>query len=355
MPWELPIQGSAIWPLSWLLAAVFSALACTAWRPLARYFGFLDYPSERSLHAEPMVRAGGLPMALALALTLLLIPSSFVGSPVLALALGLAAGLMVIATWDDRRPLPVGPRLSLYLLLCAAMVFSLRDTPEATRLLGDAPGWMLFWGVLFTLGLAWMTNLYNFMDGADGLAGGQGLIGFAAIAALALIQDAPQIALASLAISGVCAGFLCWNFPPARLFLGDAGAIPLGFLAGAFALMLFLETGLAPWLALLPFAPFWLDASVTLLRRILNREAFWRPHRSHFYQRLVRSGVGHRGTALVFYALMVLCGGLALLGAGLASVLPSVLPGLGVSAVALVILVATGFWIDGHFQQAQRH
>jgi len=323
------------WFLPWMAAAVLSAVACALWRAPAHRLGFLDYPGERSLHSEAKLRAGGLPMALAVLLCLLIWQWWMPGliTMPLTLALAFAGILALVATVDDRWPMPIGPRLSIYLLFCFIIVLALRgDLP--------APGLWL-WLPLFTLGLAWMTNLYNFMDGSDGLAGVQGVIGFATLAGLAVLNWMPGLALACLIISGACAGFLVWNRPPARLFMGDAGSIPLGFLAGSLGLILYLEAGVAPWLVLLPFAPFWLDASVTLLRRMVKGEAFWRPHRSHYYQRLVQSGFGHAGTLAVYALLMLLCSAAALM----ASQWSGWLPGLLLSLATLSALLMVGAWI----------
>lgn len=167
------------------------------------------------------------------------------------------------------------------------------------------------------LAIVWMTNLYNFMDGADGLAGGMSVVGFGTYAAAVAMQvnaDSP-LGLLVAALTGASAGFLMFNFPPAKVFLGDAGAIPLGFLAIALGIhgnML----GLWPWwFVVLVFSPFIVDASVTLLRRTLQGNKPWIAHRDHYYQRLVLSGWSHRKTALVYYALMLAAAASALLAA----------------------------------------
>ena len=295
----------------WCGTAALAAVACWLWRPLARRMGFIDAPSHRSLHETPMVRSGGVVMVLAVAVGLAV--HGDVGNGSLMLALALAAGLALVSALDDRKPLPVLPRLGSHLLACILFVLLALSPP-------DWPLPVLAAAAIFAiLALAWMTNLYNFMDGSDGLAGGQGAIGFAALGLLALIAQAPQVAVIAFAVSGACAGFLVWNFPPARLFLGDAGAIPLGFLAGALSFWLLLETRLTVWLLLLPFAPFWMDASYTLLRRMWQGARFWQPHKEHAYQHLVQTGFGHRGTALAAYGLMLGCGLVALAGATLSA------------------------------------
>jgi UDP-N-acetylmuramyl pentapeptide phosphotransferase/UDP-N-acetylglucosamine-1-phosphate transferase len=116
----------------------------------------------------------------------------------------------------------------------------------------------------------------------------------------------------AFALSGAALGFLLFNFDPARVFLGDAGSIPLGFLAGGLGLLGVVKGVWPWWFPLLAFSPFVVDATATLLRRMARREKFWTAHREHYYQRLVRMGWSHRRLALVEYTLMAACGASAL-------------------------------------------
>ncbi len=159
--------------------------------------------------------------------------------------------------------------------------------------------------LLGTLAVVWMTNLYNFMDGADGLAGGMAAIGFGALALAALLGGAPELAAFCAAIAAVALAFLRFNFPPAQIFMGDTGSIPLGFLAATLGIF-GMQQNLWPWpFPLLVFLPFIADASVTLFRRALRGEKIWQAHRSHYYQRVVLLGASHRQLALVAYVLML--------------------------------------------------
>jgi UDP-N-acetylmuramyl pentapeptide phosphotransferase/UDP-N-acetylglucosamine-1-phosphate transferase len=156
-----------------------------------------------------------------------------------------------------------------------------------------------------------MTNLYNFMDGANGLAGGMAVIGFGALSAAAWLGDAPGLAAFCAAIAAAALAFLRFNFPSARLFMGDAGSIPLGFFAATLGISGAMR-GAWPWLfPLLVFSPFIVDASVTLARRALRGEKIWQAHRSHYYQRVVLLGATHRQLALGAYALMLVMAALA--------------------------------------------
>jgi len=164
-----------------------------------------------------------------------------------------------------------------------------------------------------TLAIVWSTNLYNFMDGADGLAGGMGVIGFGAMAWAAADAGQGGLAMGCAALASACAGFLVHNAPPARVFMGDCGAIPLGFLAGALGLHGTLAGAWPAWFVPLAFSPFVVDATVTLAVRVARREPFWRAHRSHGYQRLVLSGWSKTRLAVVAWGLMAAAAASALL------------------------------------------
>ena len=247
---------------------------------------FLDHPNQRSLHASPVPRTGGLGVVPALSVGMLI-----AGSDTLLVAL--AVGLMLLSVLDDWKPLPASWRLLGH--FSAAAAFVLVCFPGA--------GWIEL--TLLALGVAWMTNLYNFMDGADGLAGGMAVVGFCAYAAAAGLAGNAMLAVMSLCVAAAAAAFLMFNFPPARIFMGDSGSIPLGFLAAALGLQGWRVGSWPLWFPLVVFAPFVVDASVTLARRALRRERFWQAHRSHYYQRLVLSGWSHRQTALAEYGLML--------------------------------------------------
>jgi UDP-N-acetylmuramyl pentapeptide phosphotransferase/UDP-N-acetylglucosamine-1-phosphate transferase len=183
-----------------------------------------------------------------------------------------------------------------------------------------------------------MANLYNFMDGSDGLAGGMALIGFSIYGAAAWLAGSAEFALVNFSIAAAAAAFLVFNFHPARIFLGDAGAVPLGFLAAALGMIGWLQHDWTWWFPVLVFSPFIVDASVTLARRLLRREKVWQAHRDHYYQRLVQLGWGHAKTAISEYALMLASGLLALAALALPAGLQAVL--LAVAAAAYLALIA---------------
>lgn len=302
-------------PILIVIAAIpCCALLCVWLAGPHSFLKLLDVPNERSLHAHPVARTGGVGIGLTLALGWLLLAAT--GAPLLPGWLWFVAGYGLVATIslaDDYRHVAAGLRLSLHLgasllpSICGFWLHAL-SFPGFTIPL-PAPVGIL----LTTLFCGWMINLYNFMDGMDGFAGGMTLIGFGTLAALAFLGGAQALGLQTALIAAAALGFLLLNFPPAKLFLGDVGSAALGY-AAAFCALWADRLGVAPlWISVLVFSPFIVDASVTLIRRALNHEKLWEAHRTHHYQRLVTAGWSHRRTVLAEYALMAVCAAAALL------------------------------------------
>ena len=175
------------------------------------------------------------------------------------------------------------------------------------------------------------------------------LFGFSAYAWAAQQSGHAALATAGSVIVAVSFAFLLFNFHPARLFMGDVGAIPLGFLACAFGLLGWRDGVWPLWFPALVFAPFACDATLTLLRRIARRERVWQAHRDHYYQRLVRMQFGHRGTAWIEYAAMAACAAVALFAREGSPALQ--LAAVGTMAAALG---AVAVWVDLRWARVQR-
>jgi UDP-N-acetylmuramyl pentapeptide phosphotransferase/UDP-N-acetylglucosamine-1-phosphate transferase len=290
-------------------------------------FHVLDLPNDRSLHSVPTPRTGGLAVVGSLTAGLLIVPllaalPNLPGIPtglllswpvpllwIMALTLALAA----ISYLDDRLDLPVGSRLLLHLVIAIAAVPLGRLAPDrvAVPVLGDLPVGGAAVPVA-VLSLVWMINLFNFMDGMDGFAGGMAVIGFGVLGISSWSAGDAALATIALLVVAAAGGFLLFNRPPARIFLGDVGSTSLGFLAGSLALLGTARGDFEIWQPLLGFSPFIVDATVTLLRRALRGERVWQAHRSHYYQRLVLAGWSHGRTVAAEYALMLACGASAL-------------------------------------------
>ena len=245
----------------------------------------LDAPNHRSLHTTLTPRTGGLAIMLGVLIAFVLLGGLWTW-------VGIVAGFMLVSLMDDVRGLQVRWRLAIQLLLCVDFVWFFMP---------QQPWWVILFAVL---ALVWMTNLYNFMDGSDGLAGGMAVFGFGASALASYMVGNAQVTLMCGAIATSSLAFLLFNFHPAKIFMGDAGSIPLGFLAGAIGLYGWQHTLWPMWFPVLVFSPFILDATITLLKRALRREKLWQAHREHYYQRLIQLGWGHKKTAIAEYALM---------------------------------------------------
>lgn len=319
--------------LAFVLTFLLSAWFASEKSPLRLW----DTPNERSLHTRPTPSSGGS------AILAGIVAGWLLASPGLSEYLWVMTALFIVASVsfiDDLKALPPLMRLVTHLIAAAMLVTG-----------GVMPNWDGIVAVLVVLGAAWMINLYNFMDGMDGLAGGMALFGFGFMGVAGFLDGNSEYATACWVIAGAAAGFLMLNFHPARLFMGDTGAASLGLLAVAMGLI-GIDAGIFPlWFPLLVFSPFIVDATVTLLRRLVHGEKVWQAHCSHYYQRLVRLGWGHKRTAIVEYMLMSACGLSAL--AMLNHKMPFVASGLGVWAVVYLVLMGMVHRLEGSRIHAQ--
>ena len=265
-----------------LIAAVVSAIAL---RLLGRGGLPFDRPNARSLHRDVVPRGGGLAIWIGWCAGIFWLPDA---QPWL---LPLAA-VVIVSFFDDRRGIPAP--LRLFVQLAAAIAWVLLAAPTSDLIVAAT----------MIVAIVWVANLYNFMDGSDGLAGTMTVVGFGAYA-LGAFWGGSDRASTLLALVAATIPFLLVNWPPARVFLGDAGSVPLGFLAAVFGIEGWRQGWWPIWFPLLVFLPFIADASATLLRRLLGGEPVWQAHRDHSYQRLVQLGFGHAGTLALFAALMV--------------------------------------------------
>lgn len=277
-------------------------------------FHVLDHPNERSLHARPTPRTGGVAVLAGLSLAVF-VAAALAGfdAPLYWIMAG-ALLLGAVSFVEDRFGVKRRYRMLAH-LLAAGLLIAAGLQVEGVAFAAEKFVWPASLAIGFTLfSVVWMTNLYNFMDGMDGFAAGMAVCGFSALSMMGWRAEHSEFFLFNALIAAAALGFLRWNFPPARIFMGDAGSASLGFLAAACSLW-GAQLGIVPlWAALLIFSPFVVDASVTLLRRLWRGEKIWLAHRSHYYQRLAQAGWGHRKTVLRAYALMLCCALSALQG-----------------------------------------
>ena len=277
----------------------------------------MDHPNERSLHDSPTPRVGGIGICTGMFVAFLgLIVLGTEMPPAFLYVMAGALIVMVVSFVDDLARLSPGFRI-LFHFAAAAVLVAGGLAVGSISVGGSSLDLPAMAATAFALlYVVWLTNLYNFMDGMDGFAGGMTTVGFGVLALLAVVSGAPALAAVAACIAGASTGFLGFNFPPARVFMGDVGASTLGFLAAALSLWADRQQVVPLWISVLIFSPFIVDATVTLARRGLRLERVWQAHKTHYYQKLVQLGWGHRKTVLAEYGLMLACGGSAFLAHG---------------------------------------
>ena len=314
------------------LASFIVSLACL-WillSPPGRRL-MLDRPNARSLHDKPVSRSGGIAIAAGVAAGAAFAP------PGLGAVLGIAGLLALLSLADDIFTLPTLLRLAAHLAAAGAFLALVIGAAEPAVF------------AVLLLAIAWYANLYNFMDGSDGLAGGMAAFGFGAYAFAAYQSGDGALSACAGSIAAAALAFLLVNFHPARLFMGDTGSVPLGFLAGALGVLGWRDGVWPLWFPLLVFAPFTCDATLTLLKRVLRRERVWQAHKDHYYQRLVRMGIGHRTTACFEYLAMLACAAAALLAREAGGAAQA-----GTLGAAALLLAAAALWIDVRWSRHRR-
>ena len=289
---------------------VFCWLATGALIPILRRRDLLDYPNERSSHFDPTPRGGGIAVTISILLAWIALHKvGLVASSFVSIALG--TSLLALVSWiDDLRGLSPGMRL---VAQGAAVTIGILVLPSTRSALEAWLGSTLFF-VAAGLVWIWWINLFNFMDGIDGLAVSEAAAICSGLLLFALVGDGadPAAALLAAGIIGAAIGFLVWNWSPARIFLGDVGSVPLGYLSG-FLLLDLASRGRWKIALILPLY-FLADATITLLRRLLAGERIWEPHRQHFYQQAVRNGLPHSAVVK-----RVIAANLLLIGCGWAA------------------------------------
>lgn len=299
---------------------------------ILRRRAILAHPNERSSHTIPTPHGGGIAVVAVIAILwgwrAVASGDIWLGA-VLAAALGLAA-----VSWiDDLRSLPPVTRLMAQGLAVAVGTASLLDGGFFFQ--GLLPGWLD--PLVAALGWIWFVNLFNFMDGIDGISGVETACvgGGAALVAVLALNLSPGIGgltpMYGLTLAAAALGFLVWNWHPAKIFLGDVGSVPIGFLLGWILLDLAAAGLWAPAL-ILPLY-YLADATITLTWRALRGEKIWRAHREHFYQRATQSGRSHAQVSLA-----ILIGNVALVALAVAA-LSWPWAALGAAALTVAVLL----------------
>ena len=270
-------------------------------------FQILDHPNERSLHERPTPRGGGLAILIAFLVCGAAVSLFYPPRGLAEITLGILV-VSIVSFLDDRHSVPPIYRFLAHGIAAAVILYG-GFSLQKLEIPGVTWHWSHVAGSLFSaVFIVWMINLYNFMDGMDGFAGGMAVSGFGTFAILGWMAGHDAFMAINLVIAAAAAGFLIFNFPPARIFMGDIGSSTLGLMAAMLSLW-GARDGIFPfWIALLVFSPFIADSTITLVQRLLRREKIWRAHKTHFYQQLVQAGWGHRRTVLLEYIIMAGCG-----------------------------------------------
>ena len=293
-----------------LFAAAFSGLGIEFLRRYAeRQRVLIDIPNERSSHSQPKPRGGGIMIVL---ITLIGVLGLLLIGPARSMSLLtflICGGIIAFVGWiDDMRSLSTTLRLAIQVLCALVSILGIGYFDKLT--VGNSTFALGLVGIPFTIvWLVGLTNAYNFMDGIDGIAGGQAVVGGLAWLGFGLIQQVPIVSIIGLLIASSSLGFLWHNWQPSRIIMGDVGATFLGYSFAVLPLLFenhtpILENGL--WFSMLVLWAFLADTGITMLRRALRRENIFQAHRSHFYQRLVISGWSHARVSALYIVLSVL-------------------------------------------------
>lgn len=292
----------------WLMLVVVACVSAVLTGLMRRYAlsrQLLDRPNDRSSHTVPTPRGGGVAIVVAFLLGLMALGDGISATTMTALFCG-GIGVAVVGFVDDHGHIPARWRLLAH-FSCAAWLLYWIGVPRF-EWMGSVVDFGSLGAVLAAFYLVWMLNLYNFMDGIDGIAGVEALAVGAGGTAVCWIVGLPLSSEAALPalLAAASAGFLVWNYPPAKIFMGDAGSGFLGLMLGALSLQAAVARPALMWCWLVLLGVFVVDATATLFRRLLRGERVYEAHRSHAYQHASREFGSHRSVTLVVAAINVL-------------------------------------------------
>jgi len=291
-----------IWPISFLMSFVISLATIKITIKILTKTKTLDIPNERSSHNIPTPKGAGL----GIIATLLIIYYTFF--PITDfLFTGAVLILTILSFMNDNKQISIVIRLIVQIALTIIVLIFWPPLKDVVFLNGIIPLWLE--NIIIFLLIIWLINLFNFMDGIDGISGIQCIIiGIGVGSSLYLSQgvyELEQIVAGFIAGSGLA--FLLWNWQPARIFLGDAGSIPLGFI-NAVLILLLCKNDLW-YVAIIINNYYFFDASITLLRRIKMRKKPWKAHKDHFYQKAIQNGYSHSKVCkiIAMHGMLLIC------------------------------------------------
>jgi Fuc2NAc and GlcNAc transferase len=327
-----------------LIAAVAAVILTPMLRRWLLHCNLVDLPGERRSHSMPTPRGGGLAVIVAMILAIV------VCGPVWWSGLFLLGLLGMLGWVEDRHEIDPAIRLMAQGVF-AVLALWLIGGVATVDILGYTVRVPWLWTLLSGIAVVWLINLHNFMDGSDGLAAMQGIWSGLAMGLLMVHDGLVAPAVLALAMAGGFAGFLVWNCPPARIFMGDAGSLALGGGVAILALIGAASGAVSVWVSLIVTSLFVVDATATLVMRVIQGEQWYTAHRQHAYQCLITAGWGH-GHVLTLYAAINLLVVLPV------AILATAHPHLeAVLAFALAGLLAGGWWViqSATTTENQRH
>jgi UDP-N-acetylmuramyl pentapeptide phosphotransferase/UDP-N-acetylglucosamine-1-phosphate transferase len=320
-------SGQVLQVVAVTAAALVSLAAAFPARGLGRRLAIMDHPRDYSSHTEAVPRTGGLAIWLGVLAGMV---CTIRPCPTFLVAVGITLPILLISFVDDLLALPPLPRMFVHLVTAGAAVWLIGLPPLELGLpyvrVSIPPLVSLPLAVLLVAGFA---NFFNFMDGINGAAASQGILGGLTLSVLLLWSGAGVEALIAAAVAGGCLGFLPHNYPKARLFMGDVGSVGIGFALMMLAFAGARHTCIPPIAFLLPVGVFTYDALFTLTKRAVSRKKVTQPHREHHYQLLIRCGWSHvRVTMLQLVLMLLWCAGALLYAWGDDAIRLAVLVGL---------------------------
>ena len=296
------------------LAFVCSYLLTSFIRIYAIKKSLIDIPGDRTSHDTPTPRGGGMAFITTWVLVLLLGTFSGYIDQKLAAAI-IPASLLIafVAFMDDHYDLSSMLRLLVQIIAAVVFLYFLDalDSPGSASVVAERNYTKMF---LEMVAIVWSINLFNFMDGIDTIASVEGIYLFLLGGIFIFISGGTVEGSLAVILSFSIAGFLLWNLPPAKIFMGDAGSHFLGFMVAALALICERKYGLSLLVWVILYGAFWFDAVLTLIRRMIRKEKWYMPHKLHAYQRLHQSGMSHGKVTLIYLKINVILAAIAYVG-----------------------------------------
>jgi len=303
-----------------MLLSFVAVIIVVSWFAIGRLIDYLvardivDRPDHRTLHKGAVPRGGGIVIIAGMLISLTV--SALLGDrPLLFSSLCLTILSWSLLSWyDDTRGLSAKFRLLVQLLIAITSVFAFGWVSHIHNVNSFSLELSWLGPVLTVIGLVWMANLYNFMDGLDGLAASQAIVASLTLSFWFYMFGDIQLFIILLVLAALNYGFLLWNWNPAKIFMGDIGSIGLG----AFFGLIFVigvtryDVSILSFFSL--FAVFIADSTITIIMRAYRREKIWQPHKKHYYQRLANAGCSHSSIAVAELILMIICSLLATFG-----------------------------------------